>query len=489
MADHEKQVALSLDEMAIQPSLDYDCRSGRVLGLPTVADSANKESDNLATHALVFMLRGLSTPWRQAIAYEFTCNSWSSDHVKLLILKIIEECSTIGLDVKSITMDMGGGNQAILRDFGIAWSRTGEIVNTCPHPVNQSSKLHFFPDVPHLLKNLRNHLSRGQDIYIPAHIAIQNNLPSCIVTLNHVEALLNIETVHNLKLVPNLTFSHLHPGHFEKMKVKPAVVLLSRTTAAALRVLVERELICRTSLTTAWFFEQVSAWYDLMTSRSTKLALSNLIAEKSKNCDDFLADFISLIRNINIGEEIAPMKPVQRGMALSTASALNIKENLLVQNNFTFILMSGFTQDSLENLFSVVRYKNPVPTALEFKNALRVISLSQLLRNKKGGSYEMDNTVNLLDCSLKSSDGSAVLLDANVVPNVTTPAVKELSEVEELSLYNLAGYCLKKFIKCNKNCQLCVGMLVTNERPSVADFTVEKCYSVDALTFCLHSSI
>ena len=44
-------------------------------------------------------------------------------------------------------------------------------------------------------------------------------------------------------------------------------------------------------------------------------------------------------------------------------------------------MTSRFTQDCLENLFSLVRAKQVVPTALQFKNNLKLICVAQFLKN------------------------------------------------------------------------------------------------------------
>lgn len=65
--------------------------------------------------------------------------------------------------------------------------------------------------------------------------------------------------------------------------------------------------------------------------------------------------------------------------------------------NFLFVLLCRLTQDALENLFSCVRSKNPVPRALEFKLTLRLIMVSQFFRPSKKGSYAVDERTQLLE--------------------------------------------------------------------------------------------
>ena len=51
----------------------------------------------------------------------------------------------------------------------------------------------------------------------------------------------------------------------------------------------------------------------------------------------------------------------------------------------------------LENLFSLVRIRKPVPTPLEFKYALKMISTAQFFTLPRTGSYEEDDGEFLAD--------------------------------------------------------------------------------------------
>ena len=175
MGDQEKDCVLLLEEMAIIPSYDFDTRTESVIGHCTISGSNEKDmQDQMATHAMVFMVCGLTARWKQVVAYFFTGNSFSAKEVKDIIIEIIQKASECNLTVYNVTMDMGGGNQAVLREFGIyckvkrendelgQCNDTVEIVNTIQHPVIEGQRLTFMPDVPHVLKNIRNHLTRGQ---------------------------------------------------------------------------------------------------------------------------------------------------------------------------------------------------------------------------------------------------------------------------------------------------------------------------------------
>ncbi|KAG0444061.1 hypothetical protein HPB47_014228 [Ixodes persulcatus] len=111
---------------------------------------------------------------------------------------LIERCHSVGLQVVAITSDIGSGNRAMWKQFGVHAGKYSKTVNLIPHP--------------------------------------QKNL--------------------TFKLAPKLRPELLDPNHFETMKVSTALWVLSHSTATALRFLVENHGWSTNFLTTAWFLEQ-----------------------------------------------------------------------------------------------------------------------------------------------------------------------------------------------------------------------------------------
>lgn len=96
------------------------------------------------------------------------------------IFTLIKECELIGLRIDAIITDMGPGNQAIWSICGIGATKHGKTSVSCAHPCANGSdrQLYFIADAPHVLKNLRGHLVRGQLISIPDEIVERNKLPT-----------------------------------------------------------------------------------------------------------------------------------------------------------------------------------------------------------------------------------------------------------------------------------------------------------------------
>ncbi len=67
MNSQETWCALTMDEMSLKPSIDYDVKSDSFIGHVTLP-----EHDGEATKAFCLQLGGLSTRWKQIVAYFYS---------------------------------------------------------------------------------------------------------------------------------------------------------------------------------------------------------------------------------------------------------------------------------------------------------------------------------------------------------------------------------------------------------------------------------
>ncbi|KAH7959026.1 hypothetical protein HPB49_007360 [Dermacentor silvarum] len=102
------------------------------------------------------------------------------------------------------------------------------------------------------------------------------------------------------------------------MKVGFAFSLFNSDTAAALRMLVEVKdnNISSEDATTAWFVDSVFKWFKLMSSRTTKLAISHFNENRYEDTIMFLKDMIDLFEKLEIGGDTKKSwKPIQTACA------------------------------------------------------------------------------------------------------------------------------------------------------------------------------
>lgn len=459
MKPEERHAALMIDEMQITSGLVYDHSCGAVLGAPTLplADGSLPD-DSLATHGLVFMLGGPSSRWKQVVGYHLTENSFCASSLKDELIKIITACESLGLKIHVVS-DMAGGNMALWSRFGIHAGRHSKPSTSCVHPCDPARRLWFTPDVPHLLKNLRNHLTSGQAIYLPDEVVQKHKLPTARVDLAHVKKLVEEDGKSELKIAPHLNSSCVDPKHYNKMKVKFAFSLFHNDTAAGLRLLVDSGKLEKEALTTAWFISKVFRWFRLMTSRTTKLAFSHAVEASYDDAVKCLKDTLDLFSKLSIGApKKAPWKPVQTGLTVAPLTALSVQAEMLDKYHFHFFLLSRLSQDALENLFSTLRAKNPIPRLYDFKCSLRSASLSQFLRPSKSGSYADDEGFLLVGLEQHQNE--------ETTEEVQCPddLLDLSSEIEQVVIY-LAGYVASK-LRSTLRCENCRASLILDCAPS-----------------------
>lgn len=180
-------------------------------------------------------------------------------------------------------------------------------------------------------------------------------------------------------------------------------------------------------------------------------------------------------------------KPSQTGAIISTTSILDIQNYLLNSKDVTFVLTARFTQDCLENLFCAVRVKQPIPTAVQFRNNLRLITVSQFLKDVSQTSYDEDDR-EFLSGFLDVIKTTATKYDLPQISN--TPVCKiNLSNSENNSLYNIVGYIITSIKRTSKTCKKCLNALgstnYSSALSSVARLSKMKCYKPDALFFVM----
>ena len=71
---------------------------------------------------------------------------------KQLLFKLIEKCGLVFCSVRGIVCDMG--NKVLLKELGVNLKYKKYFFE---NPAQESRCVYIFPDMPHCIKNLRNH--------------------------------------------------------------------------------------------------------------------------------------------------------------------------------------------------------------------------------------------------------------------------------------------------------------------------------------------
>lgn len=342
--------------------------------------------------------------------------------------------------------------------------------------------------MPHLGKNFRGAFVKHK-IYLPETVVLENDLPSNVASIDHVIALVEYQENKSLKLAPFLKKADCQPNHFLKMDVGSALHVFHNDVANGLRFLVTKKNYPKEFLTTAWFIETVRHWFDLMTSRCKIFALSRSNMDAYEKAVLFLKKFMDLMKEIKIGEK-GTWLPVQTGCVMSTKSVLEIHSELLLSDD-DYLLTSRLSQDKLENLFGLIRKRSLTPTALEFRNALKVVTLAQFFCEIPGSNYQADDSEYILDFFAHQPqvkrECEAEELDQAFISHLTE-LNQELS-IEEDILYYLSGYTIHGVLKYSRiACDTCLSAL-TSDTPQVDTNGVDtliklKDYTGSSLIYC-----
>jgi len=121
MPADEKCCGLLLDEVSLKRALTYVKPADRIVGFEDFGDG--NVTNKYATHALVMMVRGLKSPWKQPLAYFFACNTTPAVKLKELVCDVVVKLNSVALTVVCVICDQGATNMQMFRMFGVTTER------------------------------------------------------------------------------------------------------------------------------------------------------------------------------------------------------------------------------------------------------------------------------------------------------------------------------------------------------------------------------
>ena len=109
MSELEKDVGILFDEMKIEAGVEYEPALRKWIGEVTLPDH-----EGVATHALVFMIAGISSNprFKQTVAYYFSGDKTNGMVYGPIIGDILQAMKFVGLKVNFVSSDMGPPNRA-----------------------------------------------------------------------------------------------------------------------------------------------------------------------------------------------------------------------------------------------------------------------------------------------------------------------------------------------------------------------------------------
>lgn len=419
--------------------------------------------------------------------------------LKNIISEIIVKAENIGLKVICVISDMGSDNLILWRTWDIGY-RNGEIKCTIPHPARSQDKLYIMPDPVHVFKNIRSMVERQKVIYLPESIVNSQGLSHHIVEIKHLEELINHEKRFTFKIATKLRKSSLQTkNNFFAMKVTTARSVICHRTAIGLNVYAKTT--GNPKILTTYFISLVDRWFTLVTNRSGKLALSKNKENVYNKAIEDIKLTAYIFQHMKIGTK-GHWKPVQTGLLMTVECVLLLQNYFLNEVGLSFLLLGRFNQDCVENLFSLLRFKQSFPYALHVKQNLKIITLSQLCNTKKNTNY--DNDFDGTECENLQQDfltftkaataSRQYEMDLNAffeecsikIPEVTDEQMHIIDEWEWPIIYDIAGAVVPSIKRLNmKICDNCFQSILWNgdERHSLSSLVQMRSYNEKSLLY------
>lgn len=465
MSEGERECVMLFDEMSIKRGVSFNRYHDFIEGYEDLSSIGRKPS--YGSQALVLMVRGLLYKWKMPISYYISVQSVSSDNLNVIIKEAIEKLFKIGLKLRVITCDQGSTNRSLYYKY----------LNICeekPYFYHNGYKIYAIFDMPHLIKSIRNNL-------IDKNISFESeDGQTLIASWQDIKILFEIDSKSNtFRAMPKITNKHIYPNNFQKMRVKLATQIFSRSVSNAIKAaIISGELTTTTAQGTAIFIQLINDLFDTSNSRVLKDSnpLKCAISIYNDNVLSKIQTCLTSVKTFKIYKDGREMKNIYcfKGISITIRATLMLWDDLKSENK-KYLLTNRLQQDPIENLFSVIRSKggyNFTPTCREFRNALQHNIHIRLQASTGNSNCEVDDDEDLIlnqlpaDTAIINSPPRSPLIHLETDSTITVEEVRNMPNdtitdityqqqqpnLETFSIIYVTGYLvncvLKKFV-CN----------------------------------------
>ena len=159
----QRYVVLSFDEIKIQENLVYDKHSGELIGFVDLGDTELNYTcfnnvDQLASHALVYYVRGLASDLKFSLASYFATRGVFAHQIMPTFWEAVAILElTCNLPVIAAVSDGASPNRKFYRMHAMMDGKdNAPVVNRTINIYAPHRYIWFFADAPHLMKTTRN---------------------------------------------------------------------------------------------------------------------------------------------------------------------------------------------------------------------------------------------------------------------------------------------------------------------------------------------
>lgn len=383
----DKLCLILIDEISIQRNLFYHKAKDHIMGF---YDNGTKRTNSCASKILVVMLRSINSNWKQPIGY-FCGETFSAEELKDIIYEAVENLLQIDMIPKGVVSDQG------LQKLGTLL----EITTKNPVFFVNNHKMVYMYDTPHLIKSTRNS-------FLKYHFEVDGKSSS----INHVKYLVDFYAAKSYSPVSKVTETHLNPNTFEKMRVKYAVQLLSRSVSKSLKLLVSTKEIDESALDTAQMIENFDNLFSCLNASDTN-NFNDYKNVYDDNHEQFLIDMIEYISKIRLIDK--------------TVKNITKKCQILhkVKRKKMILAIDSFT-----NMFS--EYKNITTECSSYKSFITDVAVFLAeLRVNNSSKKNITDDVNITHGSRDVKDTFEFLFRFQKGSKFTKPVYDEIIEFIE----------------------------------------------------------
>ncbi|VDH96810.1 Hypothetical predicted protein [Mytilus galloprovincialis] len=410
----KQNISLLFDEVKVKSGLVYCSESGRLIGFCDLG-SVNNDIQNfcinesetsepgIASHIMTIMIRGIFSNLECVVAH-YPCKGFTSYQLFWIIWHGIGILEKYGLIVRALVCDGATPNRKFYRIHG----QNQDLCYFTNNEYGDEINLYFICDAPHLMKTTRNNFENSGWNNKTRNLML-NGKPikwSQIVTL--VEG-----DIHGmgLRLLPRISYEHLHLTPTLRMRVKLAVQILSSSVANALQLKGNPE-----TESTQLFIRMFDKFFDCLNVSNTKSG----IFQRKPTCAPYTnindwrfkwleEDFLKFLTKWEQeGENQADLSKKEKkqlclsretleGLRITVKSFVELGKQLLLLPNVRFLLSEKFNQDPLEEYFSKQRGMGGFcdnPTVGQFQNnalKLQVANAPAVMASTRGNCQTRQN--------------------------------------------------------------------------------------------------
>jgi len=409
--DQERYITLVIDEMKVQEDLVWDKHTGDLIGYVDLGDkelncATLKDTQVIASHILVFLVRGVVNPLKFSFA-NFATKDVNAVNLFPIFWKAVgileDSCE---LKVIAVTSDGASSNRTFYR---MHKNMPGSVVageecvtyKTINIFAEDERHIHFICDQPHVLKTGRNNLSHSS--FNKSSRLMWND--GQYIIWGHVSDLMTEDMECGLKLCPKVSMEHINLTPFSRMNVRYAAQILSASVATALSEFGPPE-----AKGTAEYCLMFDKFFDCMNVRNSVEVISKkkpFLAPYTSVDDErfswlinnFLQYFSRWKQSIeNRPGQFTPLDKSKMFISWQTHEALQITcfsiidlIKFLLNNNVQYVFTERFCQDPLENYFGRQRSmgrRSDNPSISQFGYNDNTIRRTKIFKPIKNGNSQ-----------------------------------------------------------------------------------------------------